>query len=150
MIEEGQLPTNALLQEYARAGVYTDCFRTEILDHVTLAEYVEAFYTTWLFKLERVVLALLLKRPSSDKQAKKLALGEANKFAAWTVAERTQHQLLMRDFRNQTCSWFMVVPGRLYFGSAVTGTSSNTRGGLLGLHRLYSRMLLAAAKSRLQ
>ena len=150
MIEEGPLPGTALLQKYARAGVYTDCFRTEVHDIVSLPDYVEAFYSTWLFKLERVILALFLRKDSSRKDAGRLARGEIDRFAAWTVEERTEHQLLMCDYRGHTRSWFMVVPGRLYFGSAVIPTDRKTYSALLGLHRLYSRMLLSAARSRLQ
>lgn len=150
MIEEGPLPGNALLQKYARSGAYTDCFHTDILENVSLADYVEAFYTTWLFKLERFILRFLVKKPSTDAQAKQLVAGEVDKFAAWYVEERSQHQLLMSDYRDHTRSWFMVTPGRLYFGSAVIPTDRKSYQLLLNFHRLYSRMLLAAAKSRLQ
>jgi hypothetical protein len=150
VIEEGPLPANALLQKYAEAGAYTDCFHTDILDNVVLADYVEAFYTTWLFKLERIILRLLVKKPSTDEDARKLSLGEIDKFAAWYVEERNQHQLLMSDFRDHTRSWFMVSPGRLYFGSAVVPKDRPSYKLLLSFHRLYSRLLLAAAKSRLQ
>jgi hypothetical protein len=40
LITEDILPGNALLQKYAKAGVYTDCFSTEV-DTNSLAEYVE-------------------------------------------------------------------------------------------------------------
>ena len=150
MIEEDPLPGNALLQKYARAGAYTDCFYTDFPENVALADYVEAFYSTWLFKIERVILALFVKKDSSRKDAGKLARGEIDKFAAWYVEERTEHQLLMSDYRDHTRSWFMVTPGRLYFGSAVIPKDRKSYKLLLGFHRLYSRMLLAAAKSRLQ
>ena len=150
MIEEGPLPGNALLQKYARSGAYTDCFYTDFPENVPLTNYVEAFYSTWLFKIERVILALFVKKDSSRKDAGKLARGEIDKFAAWYVEERSQHQLLMSDYRDQTRSWFMVTPGRLYFGSAVIPTDRKSYQLLLNFHRLYSRMLLAAAKSRLQ
>ncbi|MGI9221234.1 MAG: hypothetical protein ACR2QS_09395 [Woeseiaceae bacterium] len=150
MIEEGPLPGTALLQKYARSGAYTDCFHTSILENVSLDDYVEAFYTTWLFKLERLILKLAIKKPSTNEQARQVASGEIDKFAAWRVEGRDQHQLLMSDFRDQTRSWFMVVPGRLYFGSAVIPKDRPSYKLLLGAHRLYSRALLAAAKSRLQ
>ena len=150
MIEEGPLPGNALLQKYARSGAYTDCFYTDYPENVPLADYVEAFYSTWLFKIERVILALVVRKDSSKKDAGKLARGEIDKFAAWYVEERTEHQLLMSDYRDHTRSWFMVTPGRLYFGSAVIPTDRKSYQLLLNFHRLYSRMLLAAAKSRLQ
>ena len=150
MIEESALPESALLHEYVQSGAYTDCFSTDILSKVSLAEFVEAFYTTWLFKLERFILKVAVKKPSTDTEARQLSLGELDRFAAWYVEGRAEHQLLMCDFRDQTRSWFMVTPGRLYFGSAVVPVDRPSYKMLLGLHRLYSRALLAAAKSRLQ
>ena len=150
MIEESALPEVALLQEYVAAGAYTDCFSTEILSDVSLAKFVAAFYTTWLFKLERFILRVAIGKPSTDVEAREVALGEIDRFAAWYVEARADQQLLMSDFRDHTRSWFMVAPGRLYFGSAVIPKDRPSYKLLLGLHRLYSRALLAAAKSRLQ
>lgn len=91
MVEEGPLPGSALLQKYARSGAYTDCFYTDILDNVSLPEFVEAFYTTWLFKIERFILRLLVKKPSTDIEAKQVAQGEKETFAAWYVEDRNEH-----------------------------------------------------------
>jgi hypothetical protein len=150
MIEKGALPTTALLQKYVQSGAYTDCYSTTISADVSLADFVTAFYTTWLFKLERCILSVAVSKPSTDEQARSLVRGERDKFAAWCVENRADDQLLMCDFRNQTRSWFMVSPGRIYFGSAVIPVQKNSFRWLLGFHRLYSRALLAAAKSRLQ
>ena len=159
MIEKCTLPENALLQEYVRNGSYTDCYSITLDEEVLLANYVTAFYTTWLFKLERLILRWAIARPSSDAQAAQVAAGSINKFAAWTVEGRADGQLLMCDFQKRTRSWFMVAGRRLYFGSAVvpvrdpdTGEKSlgSTYSILLGFHRLYSRALLHCAKSRLQ
>ena len=144
------MPADSLLQKYAQSGAYTDCFSTAITRQITLAEFVEAFYTTWLFKLERTILRVAVSRPSTDAQAQALARNELDKFAAWYVEDRAGQQLLMCDFRDQTRSWFMLAPGRLYFGSAVIPVQRPAFRWLLGLHRLYSRALLAAARSRLQ
>ena len=156
------LPPQALLGRYCRDGSYTDCFVVEIADPTTLAGYVQAFYTSWLFKLERFVLALAA-RPSSDLQAIDLAAGKGRVFAAWEVEARTVDQLLMRDMTGRTRSWFMVdrTAGitRLYFGSAVTASRRTASEpavipvvyrALTGLHKVYSRALLAAAVRRLQ
>jgi hypothetical protein len=125
---------------------------------------VTAFYTTGLFRLERWILRLLVARPSTDEEACQLAGGEGDGFAAWSVEARAPDQLLMRDFTGRTRSWFMVStiegsPGaRLYFGSVVVplrDPKTNGRslgpvhGPLIGFHKLYSRMLLAAAARRL-
>jgi hypothetical protein len=157
------LPAGALLQRYRDAGAYTDCYGTVVAARVSHAQFVEAFYTTWLFRLERWVLVLVGKA-STDAQARALATGEADAFAAWTVEARAPGQLLLCDYRGSTRSWLMCAPEgeggtRLYFGSAVVPRVDERTGrrglgwvfaGLLGFHRLYSRMLLRAAISRMR
>jgi hypothetical protein len=156
------LPESALLQRYREAGAYTDCYAVDVAAPVTQAEYVEAFYTTWVFKLERAILATLVAKPSTDAEARALALGEADAFAAWRVEARTEDQLLLCDYRGRTCSWLMATPvaggTRLHFGSAVVPvtdprTGRKAMGGafaaLLGFHKLYSRVLLRAAVAML-
>lgn len=93
-----------------------------------------------------------------------LANERLSMFAAWNVEARVGGQLLMSDLHQRTRSWLMCVPGgtaqptRLYFGSAVVpitdAKSGRARMGfafraLLGFHKLYSRVLLGAAVSRL-
>jgi hypothetical protein len=165
-IDKCKLPQGALLRRYLRGGAYTDCYVTEIARPVAHAEFVAAFYTTPLFKLERLILAWLVDRPSTDAQAEALAAGTLDTFAAWTVEARADDQLLLSDFRGRTRSWLMVEeariigePGtRLYFGSAVVPVTDRNSGqatlgisfrALLGFHKLYSRALLQSAKSRL-
>ena len=159
MIEKCLLPDDALLQKYARAGAYTDCYSTPTSTAVSHTDFVAAFYTTWLFKLERIILRLAVARPSTDAEARQLANGHIDTFAAWYVEERADDQLLMCDFRDRTRSWFMVSGTRLYFGSAVVPERDSKSGDgsidlvfrlLLGFHRLYSRALLHAARSRLR
>ena len=127
---------------------------------MTQADYVEAFYTTWLFKLERLILTWLVDKPSTDEEARSLARGARDAFAAWSVEGRAGNQLLMCDFQSRTRSWLMVEPGaastRLYFGSGIVprmvdGTKRMGPGfrALLGFHKLYSRALLTAARTRL-
>ncbi|MEO8739605.1 MAG: hypothetical protein ABI537_07880 [Casimicrobiaceae bacterium] len=140
---------------------------TEIARSVTHAEYVEAFYTTALFKAERALLAWFIAKPSTDLEAREVARGTINSFAAWRVEARAADQVLLSDFQGRTRSWLMLVPAatnasastRLYFGSAVVpvanGRSAKSRMGiasraLLGFHKLYSRMLLRAAVGRLE
>jgi hypothetical protein len=102
--------------------------------------------------------------PSTDAEARELALGKRDSFAAWRVEARDKDQLLLTAGR--TRSWLMVAPvtdqghatTRLYFGSAVV-PRKNARTGqiglgrayrsLLGFHKLYSRALLSAARSKL-
>ena len=160
------VPPNALLQKYNAGSGYADCYVAEVDGVVAQADFVEAFYTTALFKVERVILKWLAGRPSTDGGAHDLAAGTANGFAAWSVEARTDEQLLLADFTGRTRSWLMAVPagaadGRprtlLYFGSAVTPRGDRGRDGqglgfvfhaLMGFHRLYSRLLLGAARSR--
>jgi len=156
------LPENALLRKYADRGDYTDCFVADANAVVALETYVAAFYTTAVFRTERFLLKWLASLPSTDREAGEIARGERDSFAAWNLVERGGDQLLMMDVRGQTCSWFMVVPAAagssLYFGSAVM-RSKNARAdremkwsfrALLGFHKLYSRVLLGAARSRIQ
>jgi len=161
------LPEDALLRKYRERGAYTDCYATEVAWPVSRSEYVEAFYTTAVFKIERGILKWLAARPSTDMEASQLASGALSSFAAWTVEGQAPDQLLLRDFSGRTRSWLMVQPignddlsasTRLYFGSAVVPVASGRSGkanlgfpfgSLLGFHKLYSRVLLDAARSRL-
>ena len=166
-IERHPLPADALLADYVRDGHYTDCYSTEVSKTVSHAEYVEAFYTTCLFKVERKILRWLVGKPSTDQQARQLAAGELDSFAAWHVEKRSENQILMCDFRHRTRSWLMVSSGtgsdgagtRLYFGSAVvpfhksrSGTSSLGMSFklLAGFHKAYSVALLFSAKLRIE
>ena len=144
------LPEDALLSKYAQAGAYTDCLTTEICRPVSHAAYIEAFYTSRIFKLERLLLAWLMHKPSTDAQARALA-----------------DQLLICDFLGYTRSWLMIAPPgdggaagtRLYFGTAVVPARDTVSGQatwtfsfrmLLPFHKLYARTLLYAARLRLE
>lgn len=160
------LPPGALLGRYLGGGAYADCYVTVVARSVTHAGFVTAFYTTWVFQLERLFLKWLVSRPSTDAQAQELASGTRDFFAAWNVESRSADQLLLTDYIGRTRSWLMVekaevegVPGtRLYFGSAVVPTVDRKSGqptvgftyrALLGFHKLYSRVLLQAARRQL-
>lgn len=159
------LPAHALLARYAGNGGYADCYATELPGSFSHAEFVAAFYTTWLFRLERAILRLLVRRPSTDGEVQQLARGQRESFAAWTVEARAPNQLLLCDFLGNTRSWLMVESRedggatRLYFGSAIVPRADSHTGekklglsfrALLGFHKGYSRALLSAARSRLQ
>lgn len=157
-IQNIPVPTDTLLGNYSSVtGAFTDCYMTGIARTVSFPEFVFAFYTTPLIKLERLIL-LTVSKPSSDTQARQLADGKIEKFAAWTVEARTENELLMCDYLSRTRSWFMAksdgAKTQLYFGSAVvpkTGATSLDLGfrTLLGFHRIYSVLLLRSARSRL-
>lgn len=160
------VPDDALLKTYQGGtrpelwGAYGDCFEVSVDRAVSLADYVFAFYTSPVFRIERMILRVLLMAPSTDGQAHAVAHGAGASFAVWYVGKRTATQLLMCDRYERTRSWFRAVPldgGRtlLQFGSAVAATSagrtvarSTSRGSglLLRFHVLYSQMLLHSAK----
>ncbi|MCC5967084.1 MAG: hypothetical protein JJU24_13200 [Natronohydrobacter sp.] len=159
------LPTDAFLRRYVLDGGYTDCYMTEVPGHVPLGQYVGSFYTTWLFKAERLLLSLAGHK-STDADAGDLARGEAASFAAWRVEDRDEDQLLMCDATGRTRSWFGVATisdGRsrqtlLYFGSGITAVASGKAGrksigplflALTGFHKLYSKALLTAARRKI-
>ena len=161
-----RLPSNALLRRYDCGGGYTDCYEIEISGQVALCAYVNAFYTSWLFKIERAILSLV-GQPSTNHQAAEIASGKGVTFAAWNVEAREEDQLLLCDITARTRSWFMVIlvpdrvppKTRLFFGSAITSIKHQTSrregiglifGALIGFHKLYSRALLAAGTGELQ
>lgn len=163
-VQACDLPPGALLRRYAGSPAYADCFRLDIGVPVTHADYVEAFYTTAAFRLERLLLGWFASRPSTDSQARQLALAQTADFAAWHVEARESDQLLMCDMAHRTRSWLMCERGdggatRLYFGSAVVPVVDRRTGeprmgavfhALLGFHRLYSHLLLRSAAARLE
>jgi len=141
--------------------VYTDCYVTELPGQVTFPEYIFAFYTTWLFKLERLILKFTVAKPSTDQGARQLADGSIQSFAAWDVEGRSERELLMCDFMARTRSWLMVEAAgagtRFYFGSAVVPVQDPETGKgsmgwlfllLLGFHQAYSVLLLYFARLR--
>ena len=160
-IQACSIPTDGLLRSYLTEHGFADCYSTGLDAVVSHEQFVTAFYTTWLFKLERWILRWAVSKPSTDTDAERLAKGFSDSFAAWRVEARSENQLLMCDFLGNTRSWFMVASqhGRtqLYFGSAIVPrddpkTGERTLGwtfrALLGFHRLYSKLLLSAARSR--
>lgn len=165
MVQACEVPPGSLLGRYASSGAFTDCYVTAVPTSVTHAQYVEAFYTTRLFKVERYLLGVFISRPSTDDDARQLAAGQSSAFAAWSVEARAESQLMLAAGR--TRSWLMVAPAgeagqgggtQLFFGSAVVpprGPSGEPGGMgwlfglLLGFHKLYSRALLSAARARL-
>lgn len=162
IIEKTTQPPNALIQRYnSIPNTYTDCHSTNLPFPVSFPEYLLAFYTTPLFKLERLIL-LLVRKPSTDEEARQLAEGKRTSFAAWTVEAREENQILMCDFIGRTRSWLMTAPTengtRLYFGSAVVPEEHPNFEkvplglffhALLSFHKLYSVLLLYSARSSL-
>ena len=166
-IKKCPVPTNIMLERYARNGSYVDCYMTEISGYLFFREYIVAFYTTGPFRLERMILRLVVSKPSTDMQAEQLAERTGENFVAWHVEDRSENEMLLCDFVGRTRSWLMTVPihtgngvqTQLYFGSAVvpkrnpkTGKLSLGFGyqALLGFHKIYSVLLLYSAKLHMQ
>lgn len=149
---------SSFLGAYARAGAFTDCYEAAVPASVDLPLFIQAFYTTRLFKLERWLLAKVLHMASTDGQALDLAHARTHRFSAWKVECRSGDEILLDA--GQTRSWLSartlsISPPRsaLSFGSAVVPRHPGGKFGwvfhvLLGFHRLYSRLLLAAAAKR--
>lgn len=160
------VPTDALLSTYrggARPECWRDsgdCFLIPVDRVVSLGEFVFAFYTSPVFRIERVILGILAGAPSKDADARRLAEGSGTSFAVWRVGERTATQLLMCDRYERTRSWFGVVhlnDGKtlLQFGSAVASRKGARPAKarrlfrvLLKFHIVYSQVLLHAARRR--
>ena len=163
-VQPCEVPSHSFLQKYKAGAGFADCYFVEIPGQVTQAAFVAAFYTSWLFRLERTLLHYLAAKPATDADALQLAAGQASSFSAWRVEAQTVSELILADFTGRTRSWLMTetiaTPSavtRLYFGSAVVpriskGSQKPTLGwifhALLGFHRLYSRLLLRAAVKR--
>ena len=163
------VPPQALLARYGdrAAGGYADGYMMVVPGIVSLPTFVEAFYSSWAFRLELFVVGLLFRKPWSDAMAGQLARGETDRFSAWRVEDRSADELLMREvISDKTRSWLMVEPQagvarpatRVYFGTAILPVGVRRDGSprmsvlftpLLGFHRLYSRLLLAGARGRL-
>jgi hypothetical protein len=165
-IVQEAVPDDALLRTYRGGsrpehwGHHGDCFSVTVDRPVNLGDLVVAFYTSRVFRVERLILRLLAGAPSTDAEARAVAEGSGTSFAVWRVGQRTATQLLMCDRYEKTRSWFRVMSldgGRtlLQFGSAVAAkpdrrTGYVAMGGgfrlLMGFHVVYSRILLNAAR----
>ena len=163
-IEKCAVPVNTMLDKYLMNGAYADCYMTEISGPISFSEFIFSFYTTPLFKIERLILKLTVSKPSTDDQTRQLADSKINKFAAWHVENRSENEMLMCDFLGRTQSWFKVTPvsetrTQLYFGSAISSSQNPKTGklslgfgykALLGFHQIYSMLLLYSARSSLR
>lgn len=156
-----ELPDIALSARYQAQGAFVDCYYVDIAKDVSLQTYIQAFYTTPLFKLERSLLSLVTLKHTKDSDAVELSLGKTDHFSFWTVEGREINQILLRDLSGNTRSWLMVekssdkeVKTRLFFGSVVVPKERSKNGkasfGLLfhlldKFHKVYSRALISAA-----
>ena len=159
------LAEDALLRTYLgeihpeRWAGQGDCFCATVPASVPLSEFVFAFYTSPVFRIERGILAIILGARSTETQARAVADGSRDSFAVWRMGARTGTQLVMCDRYGKTRSWFRVVPAEsggtlLQFGSAVASRRDGPAGvarpsivfrWLRRFHVLYSQVLLWSA-----
>ena len=154
------VPRDGLLDRYVEhPGAYTDCFEVMHPLEADLEDFINAFYATWLFRLERLVLTVPLRHWLRDSEVRALAKGQKETFAVWRVEERKTREILLFERSGRTRSYLAVSPKdggvtRLLFGSAVVPdkgkdlSSAMTR--LIPAHRLYSKLLLRAAEKRMR
>ncbi len=156
------LPPDSLLARHAGPEDHGDCYAAEVPGEVGLAAFVEAFYCSRGFLPERLFL-YLLGRGASRADACRLARAETDRFAAWRVIARSEHELLLEDYLARTRSWLSVEPveggTRLCFGSGIMRREGSGFGArierelfraLLPGHAAYSRVLLRSAAARFQ
>lgn len=117
-------PDSSLLLGLERRGAFTDCYALEIPMPASQAQFVEAFYTSSLFRAERFILKVLASETSTDQDARDLAQGTTKLFFGSAVIGRSNAKTGKQDF-------------------------SFVFHALLGLHDIYSRRLLQAAASKL-
>ncbi|MEO1189250.1 MAG: hypothetical protein AAFW60_09255 [Pseudomonadota bacterium] len=90
------VPEGSLLAEFGGPGDYRDCFMREVPNtngrDVSLADFIERFYGSAAFLPERGLLKLLGTR-ASRADARALARGEADRFGAWKLVERREHNV---------------------------------------------------------
>ncbi len=161
-----ELPSHALSTSYKEQGAFVDCYYIDITKDISLDKYIQAFYTTAIFKLERSLLSLATFKCTKDDEAIELSLEKSDSYSIWTVEGRQSNQIMLRDFTGNTRSWLMVeklneneMSTRLYFGSVVvpkniTENKQASFGVLFHLfgkfHEIYSRALLNAAFRKLK
>ena len=156
------VPANSLLQEYNKPSAGVDCYCTQIPGVYSHQEFIVAFYSSSLFKLERFILRCLVNKPSPPGQLERLVSRDSEKFAVWHVEQWSDNQLLLCDDFKRTRSWLMTQSSTnsdggdvtlLYFGSAVIhskGRNQSVSFRLLSkFHHYYSLALLSAAKKKL-
>ena len=162
-VTQRPVPEQSLLKPYDdMEGCSADCFETLISGAFGFADYVEAFFTTPLFRAERWILGWAISKPSRDAEIRALAQGNGNGFAAWEVEDRGPHQLLLTVTNGSVRTWLMMIPAqapdtttKLLFGSAVlpkpeTGEKGFIYKALGGFHIIYSKLLLWSAKRRMK
>jgi len=77
------VPQDSLLHAYQDRDGFADCYVAGMPGAVSQAAFIEAVYTSGLFKVERTLLQHLAARPATDADARLLAKGQAQQCSAW-------------------------------------------------------------------
>lgn len=158
------LPETAFLARYeAQPDTHTDCFQVTLPKHIPLEDFINAFFNSLLFRIERLILKLTVKKPSTDEDIAKLANGTSDTMAAWQLEQRDENQILLEVPQTPIRTWLMRRTDgdhtHLYFGSAILPSRKDRHGKpamghlffvLTWFHILYARALLYLAKRALR
>ena len=117
------MPEGSLLAQFGGPQDYRDCFCREVPGEVTLAQYIERFYSSIAFAPERAILRLIGRGASADN-IRALARGDSDRIAVWEVIERTPDQILLLSKDTNTASWLSVSSSDAAVGKTQTSSSS--------------------------
>ncbi|MEL6707168.1 MAG: hypothetical protein AAFP79_02715 [Pseudomonadota bacterium] len=165
-VTQCDVPEGSLLAQYGGPADYRDCFCRDVSGAVTLPDFIERFYGSSAFLPERMILRVIAG-PSTRADARAFASGQADRFGAWQLVERTDlssssgvedgpqgqpvgrknAEALFHSKDTGTASWFKVEPTgsgtRFLFGSWVGGIGDSGWKALMRAHVWYSRFLLS-------
>lgn len=161
-VSRTRVPKNTLLKTYeAMEGSEADCFQVDVEGRPDIQRFIRIFFDTWVFRLERRVLSLMGVDYATTDDVIALAKGRQSSLAAWTTLERNANEIILAFDKPTGRTWLQVSTSdegaettRLSFGSALlpkrhSSKSKPAIGKLLKaslpIHRLYARILLAAA-----
>ncbi|MEO0665459.1 MAG: hypothetical protein AAFY97_06945 [Pseudomonadota bacterium] len=148
-VRRSAIPDGSLIARYKGQGNHVDAYVASTARYVDLPTYIAAFFSTSVFRAERLLLSISGKQ-SSDDQVADLAAGRGEHIAAWKVEERSANELLLEATGTPIRTWLAVEPDgtALWFGSVVLAKKGRipllARVMMPG-HALYSRILLSAA-----
>ncbi len=160
-----QIPPQSAFARYLEVpGAYADCYAIKVKGAAKLEGYTNAFFSTWLFRLELLVLRLFGSSNVTEQDRENLARGASDQFGLWRVETRDQDEMVLSVGDGPIRTWLRVQPDRddpsatlLVFGSAVLPRHQNRDGtqrldritqALTPIHQAYSILLLRAAAQR--
>ncbi|MEM9969681.1 MAG: hypothetical protein AAF762_01095 [Pseudomonadota bacterium] len=151
-VERREVPAASLISPYVDGSNFVDAYFVA-RPGVALPNYVDRFFTTPIFRLERSILRLTGGVPSEDQQVAALASGTGEVMASWRVEARSDDELLLVVPGTPIRTWLAVDDRGIWFGSViVAGPDGNIPfmiRALIPFHALYSRVLLWAAARRM-